>query len=1326
MPVFTVYDSSKYTLADLTDAMLAANSGLTVSSIVLKASAPDAVNFYDGTLAPLGIGAGLLLTSGTTPGTTNTVDWFGTDNMGAEFFNGDADIDAVVNAVFQTQSYDATTLSFDVTAGASDTSISFDLVFGSDEFPEWVDQFVDCAIFMVNGVNYALFNHDPMHPLSVVSSNLAAGYFQDNASNLLPIEYDGVSHVLKIVAPINPGSVNHIKIGIADTGDHIYDSGIFITNLSAGTIPGSGVVTTSPASCSDGPDTVTGSAQDEYFDLKGGDDILYAGAGDDIAVGGAGKDKVYGGSGSDQIKGDAGDDEIDGGDGDDTAVYTGSSASYTLANGATSGSYTITDNGGPASEGTDSLKNVELAKFSDGLFKITATGLEAVTGPGPAPTNTPGLVTISGIGAEGKTLTATVSDADGVPGTVTYQWQVSGDGGNSWSNVGSDSKDYTVAVDDVGRLIQVQAAYSDGDSHPETPVSAPKLLQTVNNGDLVVTLMQLDAPFGASTINPLTTLVNDAIDFGLSPNTAALVIKTVLGLPSGINLQSYDAYAVLDSDPSEPTALAVETVAVQVAILTSLSDDDQGTKLTLAILDAAAKDQTLDLGNLDDLSAILGVPATLDPITGKYPEPLNEILDRNKSMAEAIADGGDVGVIETEWQDLLSIQDGIASTSIADLSIHVNQAPTGSATGELAAGAQDVAYTLAANDLLMGFQDPEGDVLQVTGLASDSGSLADNGNGNGTWTFTPDPGFSGPVELSYWVEDGLGGAIAASQLFVVAPSIVGVDHPATGTLNVTGTAAEGSTLFASLDNAVDEDGGIDTTAFQWQEKSSGTWADLAGQAKATLTIPGDQSWVGLEVRVVATTTDAQGGTTVFEGSGKLIANVDDAATGVLNMGGLAEEGGSLSAVLTGLSDGDGEVVSTAYQWQISAGGTVWTDLQGATALNVDIAADQSQVAHLLRVQITTTDSLGGSTTFTSEASQPVANVNDLPFGGIDISGKAEQGQTLVVDSSNLVDEDGLGTLGFQWLADGQAIAGATDAALTLGAALIGKKISAQASYVDGCGTSEAVTSAATDAVTKMPGLTLTGTSGKDILNGGDRDDLLDGLAGGDQLNGFGGDDRLLGGSGNDALKGGDGDDQLDGGLGRDALDGGAGVDTASYARSAKGVSVDLQSGKGSGGEAQGDTLTGIENLVGSAFADTLTGDAGANGLSGGVGNDVLRGLGGADRLEGGEGADRFVFTATGDSGLGATADLIVDFQQGSDRIDLSSIDANLLLRKDQAFSGALMDLATAFDAPGQLRFGYDAGNNTTIVQGDVNGDGAADFEIHLVGQINLMAADFVL
>src|SRR6185503_18056596 len=351
MPAFTPYTGSDITT--LTDALLAPASGIVITSgsITLNASGQDAVNYYDGSLAPLGIGAGLLLTSGTTPGPSNTVGWFGQDNSGTSGFNnGDASIDAVVNTVFKTQSYDATTLSFDFTvADPAATSVSFDVVFGSDEFPEWVDQFVDSAIVKVNGVNYALFNHDPAHPLSVVSANLAAGYFQDNAGNSFPIEYDGVSHVLKIVAPIvSGGTVNHIEIGIADTGDHIYDSGIFLANFSAGNIPGSGVVIT-PTTGTDSSDVLTGSSKDEYYDLKDGDDSCYSGGGDDILVGGNGNDELYAGSGADQLKGDAGDDLLDGGDGADTAVFSGVSANYVVT--ASGAGFTVIDqNSGPAGE----------------------------------------------------------------------------------------------------------------------------------------------------------------------------------------------------------------------------------------------------------------------------------------------------------------------------------------------------------------------------------------------------------------------------------------------------------------------------------------------------------------------------------------------------------------------------------------------------------------------------------------------------------------------------------------------------------------------------------------------------------------------------------------------------------------------------------------------------------------------------------------------------------------------------------------------------------------------------------------------------------------
>ncbi len=116
-----------------------------------------------------------------------------------------------------------------------------------------------------------------------------------------------------------------------------------------------------------------------------------------------------------------------------------------------------------------------------------------------------------------------------------------------------------------------------------------------------------------------------------------------------------------------------------------------------------------------------------------------------------------------------------------------------------------------------------------------------------------------------------------------------------------------------------------------------------------------------------------------------------------------------------------------------------------------------------------------------------------------------------------------------------------------------------------------------------------------------------------------GNDTLDGGAGNDRLDGGAGDDLLSGGAGADVLKGGTGQDTASYQTSAAGVNVSLATGTGTGGDAQGDTLYGVENLMGSDGADMLTGDAGANTLSGGAGDDTLRGLGGDDVMIGGAG-----------------------------------------------------------------------------------------------------------
>jgi Ca2+-binding RTX toxin-like protein len=194
--------------------------------------------------------------------------------------------------------------------------------------------------------------------------------------------------------------------------------------------------------------------------------------------------------------------------------------------------------------------------------------------------------------------------------------------------------------------------------------------------------------------------------------------------------------------------------------------------------------------------------------------------------------------------------------------------------------------------------------------------------------------------------------------------------------------------------------------------------------------------------------------------------------------------------------------------------------------------------------------------------------------------------------------------------------------------------------------------------------TLTGTTGDDILNGLAGDDVLYGQAGNDVLNGGDGNDQLFGGPGNDTLDGGpgtldyarydfatgggvyvnlgtgtangpdgvdvlmnfegvvgsaagdtlvgsSGNDFVQGGGGNDELDGGAGVDYLGYLNAPSAVSVNLATGKSSGGDGS-DDLKNFENVGGSAYNDTLIGDGGYN---------ILEGMGGDDTLDGGVGSN---------------------------------------------------------------------------------------------------------
>jgi len=224
----------------------------------------------------------------------------------------------------------------------------------------------------------------------------------------------------------------------------------------------------------------------------------------------------------------------------------------------------------------------------------------------------------------------------------------------------------------------------------------------------------------------------------------------------------------------------------------------------------------------------------------------------------------------------------------------------------------------------------------------------------------------------------------------------------------------------------------------------------------------------------------------------------------------------------------------------------------------------------------------------------------------------------------------------------------------------------------------------------------------------------------------------LGNALNNRITGNVGDNILDGGEGIDILIGGLGNDTY-VVDNVRDVIIETSRLLGEidtvrasvnwtlGVNLEHLELTGSSDLngTGNALGNHITGNAGNNVLNGGAGNDALDGAAGddvligglgSDTLTGGSGADRFVFNLVKDIGLGDKRDAITDFNGAEgDRIDFGKIDANLLLKGLNTFT-FIGD--GAFTGAGQLRF------DKEILSGNINGNLAADFEIHLVGVSN--------
>jgi serralysin len=195
-----------------------------------------------------------------------------------------------------------------------------------------------------------------------------------------------------------------------------------------------------------------------------------------------------------------------------------------------------------------------------------------------------------------------------------------------------------------------------------------------------------------------------------------------------------------------------------------------------------------------------------------------------------------------------------------------------------------------------------------------------------------------------------------------------------------------------------------------------------------------------------------------------------------------------------------------------------------------------------------------------------------------------------------------------------------------------------------------------------------------------------------------------------------------------------GKDTLDFSGWNSNSRIDLASGASSDGGGQTFNVqiafgTLIENAVGGGGDDILIGNDSGNSLGGGAGNDSLAGGFGNDRGEGGAGADIFVFTSAGHSsgymirsdGKKFLPDILPDFTSGTDRIDLSAIDANIGTAENDAFT--FIGTGAFTHQAGQLR--YDVVGGQSNIFADIDGNGIADLQIVANGA-QILATDFIL
>ncbi|WP_080579286.1 beta strand repeat-containing protein [Sinorhizobium fredii] len=1110
-----------------------------------------------------------------------------------------------------------------------------------------------------------------------------------------------------------------------------------------------------------------------------GDDQVLSSGGGDLLDGGAGNDYLQASSDrqdDDTLIGGVGDDQIYGGLGTDTAVFSGLRSQYTI---------TLINIGfeaysviGP--DGSDTLVNVENARFDEGTFSMA----QVVDGSGNAP-------------------------APAVFGSPINYQAGSGTSDVVAVDINSDSIIDLLAANHGGSSVSVLLGQGGGQF-------ASAVNYSMSGGPIDIKMGDLngDGILDMVAASPFASSITVRLGTGTGTFDSETSYPTGFG-PRGVALGDFNHDGILD-------AAAAHANGGDLSVMFGTGTGSFGSPVQYGVgggfpwpITAADlnKDGNLDLIVARDfISVLMGAP------DGTFSAPVTYPAVGKNIISFAVDDLDNDGNLDLVTANLgtndVSIMFGTGNgTFLPEVRYAVGAGPYAIAIADINGDGQlDIGTSNSADDTISvlintgsGTFGPQ----QVLASGGDNPTAIDFSDVNEDGRMDIVVGNYDSGNVSVLLNNQLtiisdGGGVAASRT-------VGENNSDVTTVVAIGGQANGTLSYSIV-------GGADQADFQIDETSGVLRFVVSPDFEATSDEDGDNIY-----EVVVQASDAQGGvdtqiltvsvsntndTAPLFSSGST-ASLAENATGTVYDADASDSDnlGSLTYLLSG---------TDAALFDIdAANGTVTfksppdfenpADADGDNVYDIVVTASHGVLATNHNVAISVANTLGG--TFNGNGSNNVITGTDEEdtirgLGGADtLSGLAGDD---IVDGGNgddvLNGGDGDDTL-LGGIGRDRINGGAGGDAMEGGAGNDSYVVSDASDVVTelaGAGTDTVETIlAASVLAANVENLVFVGSgnfqgTGNGLANtitGGNGDDILDGAGGADRLVGRGGDDIYMvdsvgdavveaagggrdtihvtassyvlganvevlrysgtgaftgtgnglanllgGGSGNDDLHGGAGDDELIGNEGSDEVSGGSGNDTflatlndgddfyfgdgGSDTCSLAGLQVDavvnLLNGSATSADTGTDQLTSIENAIC------------------GTGNDKIVASTARNILFGGDGQDTFVFTSIAAAGKGASADVIRDFSPG-DRIDVSQLDANGALAGDPAFAfvGEITSVSGGFGQLGRGQIGYryqtdGNGAEYTIIEGNTNATPEADFQINLVGRIQVTSGDFLL